>query len=875
MELIKRHNILEMIGGDKRRFHSAIITSYSFDFNFFENRIMPYFAAANIKNVNLFLDGVQLDTTIQHSSGQENMATRSYARNPIYIKGAFHPKIMLLVGKKHGLLIVGSGNLTSSGLSTNEEIWAAFHMDNLGSDNMPIFSIAWNYLQSFSNQIKGFNKEQFQWIKTYAPWLNELSNSSNNWDSKGIEASALYNDTGSISSLENLLAILPKNENLLNLNIVSPYFDINGAFVTKLMKQTNPQHVNLLIDKNSGLLPTNLDIERHPEIKIYDWADCVDSFNDSNRLHAKMIHFKYDNNEVLYFGSANATTAAWINSGSNDEFGIVLKRNTTTDCFQELGIIIPPIEKALELNELPPNKNIAGTLYDKIYRLRIIKAEKNGNKLTLYFHDAIDDELTLKIQNRWNEEIVSHTLIIVNQEEYSLQVDSEDVFKLALFSDEEQISNFALIHLIEQQLRCNPDPNREKFELALDNAYNNPSDVASLLEYSSFDWADDEGDEIEVAESSAGITVKRKKDEEKRDYKNLSEEEFNAVSEEVLLRQRGLLESSNVRIAEFLHHYSKGMIVKDEEVSESSEQAMMDSMDADGDVELVESVDAKRQFEDDVKNRWAVHRYFKNQFAKYQKPLLPYFDSSIISDLKTKSTNLKSVSSMLISFQLMDIFHSKKISNENTKNSVKYFDNNEAKNVKSIKGFLVHNYGSFLINTMAGYREYDSELVQEKLSNSKKELGTKALIWILKTYWKASELKLRDCLILDTLYSLFPTDDISNLSKLIYKESKNISISQTTFERNFTELEGTVLPSYEQWITQYNSDKASLIRNIESLDGQNIIFRNRHGFATITSIRENENGFLLGLSKAGFSMGDEDELPIIKNNQFKSKVVMF
>lgn len=864
-----------MIGGDRRRYHSAIITSYSFDFNFFENRIMPYFAAANIKNVNLFLDGVQLDTTIQHSSGQENMATRSYARNPIYVKGAFHPKIMLLVGKKHGLLIIGSGNMTSSGLNTNEEIWAAFHMDNLGSNNMLIFSIAWNYLQTFASQIKGFNKEQFQWIRTYAPWINEISNSSNSWDINGKETTALYNDSGTISSLEKLLDILPKNEKLLNLNLVSPYFDVNGAFVIELMEQTNPQNVNLLIDKNSELLPTNLDIKQHPEIKIFDWADCVDSFNDSNRLHAKMLHFKYHNKEVLYFGSANATKAAWINSGSNDEFGIVLKRNTSTDYFQELGIVIPPVEKALELNELPPNKNITGTSYEKRYILRIIKAEKNGSKLTLYFHKSIDDELTLKIQNSWNEEIESHNISFQNQEEHSLQIECHDAFKIALFSGEEQVSNFALIHLIEQQLRCNPDPNREKFELALDNAYNNPSDIASLLEYSSFDWADDDGDEIEVSESSAGISIKKKRVEEKKDYKNLSEEEFNAVSEEILLRQRELLESSNVRIAEFLHHYSKGMIVKDEEVSESSEQAMMDSMDTDGDVVLVESVDAKRQFEDDVKNRWAIHRYFKNQLAKYQKPLLPYFNSSVIGDLKTKSTNLKSVSSMLISFQLIDIFHSKKISNENTKNSEKYFDSNEATNVKSIKGFLMHNYGSFLINTMAGYREYDSELVQEKLNNSKKELGTKALIWILNTYWKASELKLKNCLILDTLYSLFPTDDIPNLSKLIYRDSKNISISQTTFERNFAEFAGTVLPAYEQWITQYNANKTALIRNIESLDGQSIMFRNRHGFATVTSIRKNENGFLLGLSKAGFSMGDEDELPIVKNNQFTSKVVMF
>jgi len=875
MELIKRHNILEMIGGDRRRYHSAIITSFSFDFNFFENRIMPYFAAANIKNVNLFLDGVQLDTTLQHSSGQENMATRSYARNPIYSKGAFHPKIMMLVGKKHGLIIIGSGNLTSSGLNTNEEIWAAFHMDNLGSKNMPVFSSVWNYLQSYSNQIRGFNKEQFQWIRTYTPWINELNNEDVSWNDNGIEVTTIYNDAyKNTSSFDRLLELLPKGKKLESLNIVSPYFDINGAFVTELKERLDVKHTNLLIDKNSELLPTNMDVDAHPEINLFDWADCVDSFNDSNRLHAKMIQFKYADEEVMYIGSANATQGAWINN-SNDEFGIVFKRQRKGNYFDELGISVPPIEKALVLKELSPNKNITGTKYEKRYRTRILKAEINGQKLTLYFHSSLNETLELQVLNRWNEVVELSQITFENLEEYSIQLNSTDCFKVALFKTNEQISNYALIHQIEQQLRCNPDPNREKFELALDNAYNNPSDIASLLEYSTFDWADDEGDDIQISEKGSGISIANKKIDQNQNYKKLTEQEFNAVSEEVLLRQRSLLESSNVRIAEFLHHYSKGMIAKDEEITESSEQAMMDSMDGDGDIEIVQSFDAKKQYDDDVKNKWALHNYIKRQYIKYQKPLIPYLESSIITDLKTKPTNLKSVSSMLISFQLIDIFSKKKLSNNITNSTENFFETDSSNNRKSIKGFLVNNYGCFLINSMAGFKSYDSELVQNKIYESRKQLGIKALIYILNTYWKSSELKVRDCLLLDTLLCLIPDDKLNNIPVVISEEAKNVTLSKTTFDRNVSELLNVLLPKYQGWIDTFNSDKSLLIKGIQGIDTQSIIYRKRHGFAVIQGITKNSNGFSLRLSKAGFTFNDESNLPKVANNQFKSKVLVY
>lgn len=150
--IIERQNILDLIGKNKHKYSSCIITCYSFDFTFFEERLMSLLRTSNVKNVNVFLDGKCLDQSLEKVTGNEFRTHKTYSLNPIYEKGVFHPKIMLLTGPKQGLLILGSGNVTSSGLSTNDEIWAAFHLNSVESKNAPVFASVWSYLQQYFRQ---------------------------------------------------------------------------------------------------------------------------------------------------------------------------------------------------------------------------------------------------------------------------------------------------------------------------------------------------------------------------------------------------------------------------------------------------------------------------------------------------------------------------------------------------------------------------------------------------------------------------------------------------------------------------------------------------------------------------------------------------
>ena len=62
--MIARHNILDLLGSDKRKYHSCIITCYSFDFIFFEQRVLPKLRQAGITNINLYVDASQIEKQI-------------------------------------------------------------------------------------------------------------------------------------------------------------------------------------------------------------------------------------------------------------------------------------------------------------------------------------------------------------------------------------------------------------------------------------------------------------------------------------------------------------------------------------------------------------------------------------------------------------------------------------------------------------------------------------------------------------------------------------------------------------------------------------------------------------------------------------------
>ena len=145
--ITQEENIFDLLGKGSAVYHSAILTSFTFDPYYFSNYYMPQMRSRGIKNVVVLIDSTQYDAILEDTETFKNFR-HDFALIRVKNKtnGVFHPKVSLFLGDKQALALVGSGNLTYSGISHNKELWGAFCADDNESDEVLIIKDIWDYL---------------------------------------------------------------------------------------------------------------------------------------------------------------------------------------------------------------------------------------------------------------------------------------------------------------------------------------------------------------------------------------------------------------------------------------------------------------------------------------------------------------------------------------------------------------------------------------------------------------------------------------------------------------------------------------------------------------------------------------------------------
>ena len=120
---------------------TIIFTTYSFDTLFFETQLLPYlFDIPNyksIKNRSRFI-AIDLNEKIKtnikvyydHLVGEYESTVRYRASKKIIENGIFHPKLIILIGKKNLKVIVLSANLTTSSYGINQEVLGSIKVNS-------------------------------------------------------------------------------------------------------------------------------------------------------------------------------------------------------------------------------------------------------------------------------------------------------------------------------------------------------------------------------------------------------------------------------------------------------------------------------------------------------------------------------------------------------------------------------------------------------------------------------------------------------------------------------------------------------------------------------------------------------------------------
>lgn len=878
MKVLDKHNILELIGKDRRKYHSAIITCYSYDFSFFEERILAVLRTANIKNVNVFCDGKFLENTLEHTTGKEFRANKTYSLTPVYAKGVFHSKIMMLIGQRQGLLIIGSGNLTGSGICSNDEIWGAFQFSSLDCEHSNLFLSVWDYLLSLYKHAKGFVPQTLDWINKYSLWLQEIVKQENRWVELKSKQQLQFLVNTNVSNIFNqLVGILPK-ENPQCISIISPFYDKSGELIQEIKEAFNPKKFNCVVQTELGSLPIDY---IGNSVDFYEWNDC---FENSKRLHGKLFHFQYQHEEFLLIGSPNATTAALGGRKSpsmNNETCLLLNRPLKSSYLNELGIKFS--SKTISLSKIESkNQNNALGIKSKF---KVCYVELRGNQLSVFLNKYETQKVSLKI---FDVDGTKTETVEVEIASDFIEIEigmTEQAFKICLSQDQERISNFMLIHRVEYLLKNNPDPKQEKLDELLENILaNNTDNITDLFGYISFNWADEE-EEQSTNQISSGKTQTEKEVSNKQ-FEVLDETSFNTVSNQMLLKQEGILTSSNIKIADFLGALGTELNKYQKEVFEDSEEAkqLIQSEGGEGQ-EIKRTV---RIVADGEREKKAIFKFLKQLNESYYDFLEPIYISNGIKHPQQK-VSWRGLSNLLIALEVYHLYYGKKfkssekgIGGTETIKELDYLPEGNVSMYDCAKWFLCDILGKFLIISTEGYKEYSYELLKNKQHDMRKKAFYKGIFAVLNISWDKKSNAYRNSLLLNLLFYLNPEKPLDkywieslNLQlKSLEEKAKRIHSDYLNNRIYFFQL---LLPKFIEWLKKYDNNelKKKLIFNLNKVEKGATVFKRSLGFAEMTSKNQHENKNTISLKASGFDWDENEEQMILNNIQVGTKIITF
>ena len=151
-----------------REYTTVIGTTYSFDPLFFERVILPDLRFGHGGEILIIGDGEQLNESINRCNGQLKQIGNTFVAEPVYLTGAFHPKILLKIGRDGALLLIGSGNMTNGGWSGNQELFAQWTLDKEDPNSSKIISKVINSLMPYANSqmaIQTLNRAfEYDWV---------------------------------------------------------------------------------------------------------------------------------------------------------------------------------------------------------------------------------------------------------------------------------------------------------------------------------------------------------------------------------------------------------------------------------------------------------------------------------------------------------------------------------------------------------------------------------------------------------------------------------------------------------------------------------------------------------------------------------------
>jgi hypothetical protein len=493
--------IFTEIPGGKDKFHSAVLTSFCFDFHHFEFQVLKTLRAKWISNVAVMVDQKKLDEVIGSVSGGLKNISRTYSVNGVKALAAFHPKINYFIGDEELLMIFGSGNITPGGHGKNHELFTGFYADKHNVKQLPLLLEAWDYIKFLSADIKGYSRER---IYKFIPENCSLLKSSRSEKHEFYEleenfhAALLYNTPQShiFSQLMDKIA----NDDITNITIISPYYDEDGELIAEIAKHFANAHVRVFLPQKYGLPPVKF--QPTMNVTFFEWEttnragqNLKSQGNYYRKLHSKVIFFEGKTENYLLIGSANATTYGLGTRSKrpvNQEL-CVLYRTVKVDWLKELGLS-GKLKKA-NLSNYHRDSNLElhnddGNQVVNSRKVNITSADLSGDNLSVFFiKPVIIENGLLFLFDEYGYQLASLNIDSSSQgEKINFKLNGEIRQKLPLYlqimdNDQKPLSNKHLINYTDKLINTIPSQANRSIQKILYDLEANSINEFKILEY--------------------------------------------------------------------------------------------------------------------------------------------------------------------------------------------------------------------------------------------------------------------------------------------------------------------------------------------------------------------------------------------------------
>jgi hypothetical protein len=359
-------------------FGAAVLTSYNVYFPFFEEVVLRRLHAAGCAHVVLFCHARMCAEAFASEATQPRLAGRSYVLVPVRQQTAFHPKLLLQLGKGKGCLCVGSHNVTLSGFGHNDEITNVVAFKKEGrSAPTAAFRDAVSFLRQYLPALPSV-REAFEHALAAAPWLTTpaVVDERARFLGTRLDGAPLW---------DQVAPSLPRDAR--RALVVGPFFDDQLALVTTLRRHLERAEMVIAVDPAMSQLDEQL-ASRLPVVRFVNAsrrppgraAKKPHAVEGSPLVHAKLLWLETTEGEVLVSGSANPSAPAFLERGQTANVEAVLVRRET-GLAASLGLEAlwdaPPLSSA-DWQQIAEQRLAWGTTATRAPGTRVLLAEPSG-----------------------------------------------------------------------------------------------------------------------------------------------------------------------------------------------------------------------------------------------------------------------------------------------------------------------------------------------------------------------------------------------------------------------------------------------------------------------------------------------------------------